>query len=114
MYFSDISQLDEILQVLMTSNFSPPNWFPLGLSLGLPKPTLLAVKGKHGNESQCLQECLSQWLNKVDKVVDNIGLTWDSLATGLKSIGEFASGEKIEMSKQYYIFNELQLFFIQE
>ena len=101
-YFSDISQLDEIMQVLKMSNFSPPNWFPLGLSLGFLKPTLAAIKRKHGNDSQCLQECLSQWLSKVDKEIDNVGPTWDSLATCLKSIGEVASAEKIEMSRQCY------------
>ena len=88
------------MQVLKMSNFSLPNWFPLGLSLSLSKPTLAAIKGKHGNDSQCLQECLSQWLSKHDKVIDNVGPTWDSLATHLKSIGEVASAEKIEMSRQ--------------
>ena len=95
----DISHLDEILQVLRTCNFSPPNWFPLGLSLGLLKPTLDTIEDEHRhNVSRCLLECISQWLNKADKVIEKGGPTWDSLASALRNIGEVAAAEKI--SKQ--------------
>ena len=89
------------MKVLKTSNFSPPNWFPLGLSLSLPKPTLVAIEAEHSNNlSQCLEECLSQWLRK--GVVEKDGPTWESLVGALRGIGEVSSAEMIEISRQFY------------
>ena len=83
-----------------TSNFSPSNWFSLGLSLNLPKPTLVAIEAEHSNNvSQCLQECLSQWLSKTSNVVEKEEPTWNSLVYALRSIGEVASADNIEISK---------------
>ena len=103
----DITQLDEIQEALRTSHFSPPNWFPLGLSLGILKPTLDTIEAEHRNNvSRCLLECLSQWLSKADKVVEKGGPTWNSLAIALRNIGEIVSAEKInEISKQSHNFN---------
>ena len=82
------------------SNFSSQNWLPLGLSLSLPKPTLDAIEAKASNDaSQCLQECLSQWLSKTDEVIEKGGPTWDSLANALNNIKEVAAAESIEISK---------------
>ena len=89
--------------MLKTNNFSPSNWFLLGLSLSLPQSTLDAIKAEHSNNvSQCLQKCLSQWLRKADDVVEKDGPTWSSLAGALRSIGEVASAEMIEISMQFY------------
>ena len=83
-----------------TSNFSPSNWFPLGLSLSLPKPTLVAIEAEHSNSvSQCLEECLSQWLSKTRNVIEKEEPTWTLLAYALRSIGEVASADNIEISK---------------
>ena len=82
------------------SNFSPSNWFSLGLSLNLPTPTLVAIEAEHSNNvSQCLQECLSQWLSKTRNVIEKEEPTWTSLAYALISIGEVASADSIEISK---------------
>ena len=82
------------------SNFSPSNWFPLGHNLNLPTPTLIAIEAEHSNSvSQCLQECLSQWLSKTSNVVEKEEPTWNSLAYALRSIGEVASADNIEISK---------------
>ena len=102
----DISQLDEILQILKKSNFSPQSWFSLGLNLGLSKPRLNYIEAEHNkNASQCLQECLSQWLSKADKVIEKGEPTWDSLASALRNIGEVAAAESIEISKKFIIYN---------
>ena len=103
----DITQLDEIQEALRMSHFSPPNWFPLGLSLGLLKPTLDTIEAEpRNNVSRCLLECLCQWLSKADKVVEKGGPTWNSLANALRNIGEIASAEKVnEISKQIHDFN---------
>ena len=83
-----------------TSNFSPSNWFPLGLSLNFPTPTLVAIEAEHSNSvSQCLEECLSQWLNKTRNVIEKEEPTWNSLVYALRSIGEVASADNIEISK---------------
>ena len=104
----DISQLDEILQILKRSNFSSQKWFPLGLSLSLPKPKLDAIKAEPSNDpSQCLQECLSLWLSKTDEVVEKGEPTWNLLASALRNIGEVAAAETIEISKNFMIYNIL-------
>ena len=99
MTFLGIRQLDEILQILKTNNFSIQNWSPLGLKLGFPQPTLDAIGADSKVGSQCLQECLSQWLSKANEVVKKGGPNWESLANALKSIGEVSSAESIETSK---------------
>ena len=93
---TDISHLDEILQVLRTCNFSPPKWYTLGVDLGLLKPTLDTIEDEYPhNVSRCLLECISQWLKKADKVIKKGEPTWDSLASALRNIGEVAAAEKI-------------------
>ena len=75
------------------------NWSPLGLNLGLPQSTLDAIEADSKIESQCLQECLSQWLSKSNEVVNRGGPNWESLANALRSIREVSSAESIEASK---------------
>ena len=87
--------------MLKRNKFSPSNWFPLGLNLSLSRPTLVAIEAEHSNNmSQCLEECLSQWLTK--GVVEKDGPTWESLAGALRGIGEVSSAEMIEISRQFY------------
>ena len=81
------------------SNFSMQNWSPLGLSLGFPQSTLDVIEADFKVESQCLQECLSQWLNKANEVIEEGGPNGESLANALRSIGEVSSAESIEASK---------------
>ena len=81
------------------SNFSMQNWSPLGLNLGLPQSSLDAIEADSKVGSQCLQECLSQWLNKANEVINKGAPNGESLANALRSIGEVSSAENIEASK---------------
>ena len=93
-----------MLQVLRTCNFSPPNWFSLGLSLGLLKPTLDTIEDEHRhNVSRCLLECISQWLSKADKVIEEGEPTWDSLASALRNIGEDVAAVRINKISKFMI-----------
>ena len=95
-----------MLQILKRSNLSPQSWFPLGHRLSLPKSTLDAIVAEHSkNASQCLQECLSQWLSKADEVDENERPTWKSLANALRSIEEVVAAESIKISKKFIIYN---------
>ena len=76
------------------SGFSEPNWFDLGLALGLHKPTLDTIETNH-RSSRYLTECLTKWLNRADDV-DSVGPpTWDTLANGVHRINEKAVAQKL-------------------
>ena len=76
--------------------FPNHRWFPLGLQLGLLSPTLEDIKANNNdNVKGCLQKCLTLWLNKADKVNENGGPTWDSLADALQKIGETFTAKKM-------------------
>ena len=81
------------------SNFSTQNWSPLGLTLGLPQPTLDAIEADSKIGSQCLQECLTHWLSKANEVVKKDEPNWESLMNALRGIGEISSAKSIETSK---------------
>ena len=103
--FLDITNLNEILNVLKFYNFPEARWFDFGLNLGLLHPTLEAIESNHkGNSSRCLMECLTKWLNKVDKTVRP--LTWQTLANaarGMKAIAVAENIQKTSKSFNYYI-----------
>ena len=85
----DVSDLKGFIEALKQSYFPNHEWFSLGLQLGLLQPTLADIKANHkGDVESCLQECLTQWLRKAQKVTENGGPTWDSLADALHKIGE--------------------------
>ena len=94
--FAGINQLDDVVEALRLSLFPKARWFPLGLALGLFKTTLDSIESQHRKDiSRCLMECLSSWLNKVDKVAEKGGTTWDTLAIALKKIEEKVSSDNI-------------------
>ena len=78
------------------SGFSEPNWFNIGLALGLHKSTLDTIETNHRQDlSRCLLECLTKWLNRADNV-DSVGPpTWDTLANGLHRMNEKAVAQKL-------------------
>ena len=79
------------MEVLKHSGFSEPNWFNLGLALGLHKPTLDIIETNH-RPSRYLTECLTKWLYRVD----NVGPpTWDTLADGLYKINDNVVAKKL-------------------
>ena len=81
--------------------FPSHRWSPLGLQLGLLQPTLSSIRTKYRDDPEsCLQECLTLWLSKADKVTESGGPTWDTLADALKTMGEIFTSEQIkEFSK---------------
>lgn len=81
--FIDITQLVAVLTVL---DFAPTNkWENLCLDLGLYKNTLATIKADSNRDSEkCLEECLAQWLRRVDGV-DERGLpSWHTLADAVE------------------------------
>ena len=89
--------MKDIIKALNQGYFPSDRWSPLGLQLGLLQPTLSSIRIKYGGDPEsCLQECLTQWLRKADKVTESGGPTWDSLADALKTINETFSAEQIE------------------
>ena len=77
--------------------FPDDKWSPLGLQLGLLQPTLSSIRAKYREDPEgCLQDCLTRWLSKSDRVTERGGPTWDSLASALKEIGEVYAAEKIK------------------
>ena len=102
-FITDTDNLKEIVDALKKVRFSNHKWFPLGLQLGLLSPTLKDIEANHKDDvRRCLQECLTLWLSKADKVTDNGGSTWDSLADALRNIEEnFAAEKIIEFSKKF-------------
>uniref|UniRef100_A0A1X7SJF0 Death domain-containing protein n=1 Tax=Amphimedon queenslandica TaxID=400682 RepID=A0A1X7SJF0_AMPQE len=93
----DITNLDEILQALEKQNFEVARWRDLCLVLGIYIPTLNGIEAtnQHHGVDRCLQECLSSWLSKADKVKQKGGPTWHSLIVGLKRIDQIATADKI-------------------
>ena len=100
-FITDTDNLKEIVDALKQVHFPNHKWFPLALQLGLLSPTLKDIEAnRKDNVRRCLQECLTLWLSKADKVTDNGGSTWDSLADALHNIEEHFAAEKIlEFSK---------------
>ena len=87
--FLDIPNLKDIIEALKQSHFPSHRWSPLGLQLGLLQPTLSDIRAKYRDDPEsCLQECLTLWLCKADKVTESGSPTWDSLADPLHEIGE--------------------------
>ena len=75
--------------MLKTSHFLETKWLSLGLQLGLLINTLKTIEEQYGKDvNRCLLECLTLWLQRVDKVDEKGGPTWDTLATALGKIEE--------------------------
>ena len=117
-FILDVANLKDIIEALKKGLFPSHRWSPLGLQLGLLQPTLSTIKANHRDDVEsCLQECLTLWLSKADKVTESGGPTWDSLSSALDKIDENFTAEKItefseELKKQMnyiiYIFLSFQ------
>ena len=89
------------MQLLRKCDFSDSKWMELGLRLGLKKNTLDAIEANFPLDvGRRLIECLSKWLERADDVNSKGGATWDSLSTGLRSMGEIAVAEKLDQEKE--------------
>ena len=113
-FILDVANLKDIIEALKKGLFPSHRWSPLGLQLGLLQPTLSDIKANHRDDVEsCLQECLTLWLSKADKVTESGGPTWDSLADALHKIGENFTAEKImEFSEKCYKMDTIILFII--
>ena len=102
----DVANLKDIIEALKKGLFPNHRWSPLGLQLGLLQPTLSTIKANHRDDVEsCLQECLTLWLSKGDKVTESGGPTWDSLVSALNKIDENFTAEKIkEFSEEVEFF----------
>ena len=89
--------MKDIIEALRKGLFPSHRWSPLGLQLGLLQPTLSHIRVKYKDDPEhCLQECLTLWLSKADKVIESGGPTWDSLVDTLHKMGEYFTAEKIK------------------
>ena len=89
----DIANLKDVIEGLKQSHFLSYHWSPLSLL----QPTLSTIKANHRDDVEsCLQECLTLWLRKANKVTESGGPTWDSLASALNKIEENFTAEKIK------------------
>ena len=87
--YIDIADLVEVSDLLKTNHFLDSKWLNLGLQLGLVMNTLKTIEAQYGKDvSRCLLECLSLWLQRVDKVDNRGGPNWDTLANALSKVGE--------------------------
>ena len=98
----DIGDLKDVIEALKQGYFPSHRWFSFGLQLNLLHPTLAEIEANHKDDvGRCLQECLTLWLSKADKVTESGGPTWDSLAVALNKIGENATAEKVKEYSEY-------------
>ena len=102
----DITQLDEVEEVLEASGFMKSKWLHLGLKLGLLAVTLHSIEAQyHGDVDRCLLECLLYWLKRSDNVVNKGGPHWISLISSLRGIGENSVADELSLSKSTNTYN---------
>ena len=93
MCFSAIEDLDEVLEMINKHHFSVTKYEEIGLSLGLFKNTIDAIKDKYrGNPHKCLMQILAKWLSRVDKVNKKGVPTWFTLIEKIRLIDNAAAG----------------------
>ena len=100
-YYVLIDQLIDVLDLLKRCGFPQRRWKELGLRLGLHKNTMDSIERNHpGDVSQCLTQCISQWLSRADNVDSRGGATFDSLSDALKSMNENAAADKLDQESK--------------
>ena len=88
--------MSDVLEILNKHMFPYRRWFELGLLLGILQPTLAKIEVDNRYDIvRCLQECLTFWLRRVDKVNENGRPSWDVLASVLKKMEENFVAENI-------------------
>ena len=96
-----MSHLNEVLVLLRKCGFTDSRWFELGLALGLSKNTLDTIKANNSHDiNQCVIECLSKWLERVDDVVNKGGPTCDSLSAAIRAMNDIAVAENLEKESE--------------
>ena len=85
--------LAKILKMFDAVNFDKTSWKRLGLHLGLYNETLSEIEvDERGITANCLQNCITAWLNRRDSVDDNGIPSWATLASALEKIGQKSAG----------------------
>ena len=105
-----VNDLPEVLQLLIRHGYSGTSYYNLGFYLGLSPATLTAIRWNNkGDTESCLRECLTEWLQKADKVVMKGGPTIYSLISALRRIGKNGVADGIDMeskcNKNEYLIN---------
>ncbi|XP_019860277.1 PREDICTED: uncharacterized protein LOC109588573, partial [Amphimedon queenslandica] len=93
----DTKDLGHVLGLLRQCSFSFRKWKDFGSALGLGRGTLNDIQLRFGNNSRedCMKECLSKWLKKVDNVKRKGVPTLGRLSDALEEIGERSAAEYI-------------------
>ena len=95
----DIKHLDDVLELLRQCPLTPlsfDKWKDFGSALGLDDVTLTDVQLRGNNSSDCMEECLSEWLKKADNVKWYKGVpTLGRLSAALEEIGERSAADYI-------------------
>lgn len=89
-----VTDLQPILDSLGAHHYKGRKWENLCLALGLTADTIGVIETNHiKNVEGCLNECLSRWLRKEDRVNET---NWETLINALRHIGENAAAEGID------------------
>lgn len=84
-------------ELLCNHGFTTPNYYSLGLKLGLSSNTLDIIEADYrGDATRCLLECLKAWLRKKDPTT--LAATHQALIKALRKIGEVTVAEGIDRS----------------
>ena len=91
-FFVGPKDLAKIINILDAVDFDNTSWKRLGLHLGLYDKTLREIeaneRGNIDNTANCLQNCITAWLNRRDSVENNGIPSWATLANALEKIGQ--------------------------
>ena len=93
----DISDLNEVIELLERHHYDNTSYQRLGLRLKLSHNTLKKIKKDHGEVDPCFTECLASWLRKADGVETP---TIDTLIAALRGIEENAVADGINEERQ--------------
>ena len=94
------TDLDEVLELLRRHGYSGTSYHDLSIFLGLSVNTISVIEADHkGNTKRCLSECLTKWLEKVDKVQEKGGSTISSLVLALRKSQENSVADGIKYEK---------------
>lgn len=78
------------------------NYQKLGKYLGVSSNTLQTISQQsHGDDDQCLKECLKAWLEQVDDVRMKGPTTIYSLIHALRRIGNKAIADEIDKESKH-------------
>ena len=67
-----------------------PDWFTLGIQLGLPYDDLKVIQKNNPNDCvQCLHDMVAAWIKRG-------GATWEKLVEALRCVKDIAKADSIE------------------